>query len=112
MPDGASSSSENTRWIRINDVFQRAILVHEQQRSGFIAAECCDDPKLRDEVESLVAAHQDTVTGTASRMVPGTQTPYYEITSFLAAGAMGEVYRARDTKLGRNVALRSCRRHS
>src|SRR5881394_2597448 len=37
---------------------------------------------------------------------PGRRLGPYEIVSFLAAGGMGEVFRARDTRLGRDVAIK------
>ena len=38
--------------------------------------------------------------------LPGTRVGSYEIVSALGAGGMGEVYRARDTKLNRDIALK------
>ncbi len=40
-------------------------------------------------------------------MTPGEKIGPYEITGFLGAGAMGEVHRARDTRLGRDVAIKT-----
>ena len=40
-------------------------------------------------------------------MTPGTQLGSYEILSPLGKGGMGEVWRAKDSKLGREVAIKT-----
>src|SRR6187200_2835121 len=42
----------------------------------------------------------------AVRLQPGVRVGHFEILGDIGAGAMGEVYRARDTELGREVALK------
>ena len=40
-------------------------------------------------------------------MEPGSKLRHYEVLSLLGKGEMGEVWRARDTKLGREVAIKT-----
>ena len=44
-------------------------------------------------------------------LAPGTRFGPYEIVSPLGAGGMGEVYRAKDTRLGREVAIKVLPQH-
>ena len=46
----------------------------------------------------------DSASRTASMI--GTKLAHYEVTSHLGSGGMGEVYEAKDTKLGRGVAIK------
>jgi serine/threonine protein kinase len=45
-----------------------------------------------------------------SMLEPGTSFGGYEIAAAIGAGGMGIVFRARDTRLGRDVALKLCPR--
>jgi serine/threonine-protein kinase len=121
------------QWPRVKALFQAAVERPADERDAFLAAETGEDDRLRRDVESLLASDAsdsslldrlpaanapvlaeilaDRWTAPEHSPPPATLTSGfrigpYDIVALLGAGAMGEVYRARDAKLNRDVALK------
>ncbi len=113
---------KSDRWKEIERIYHAALERKEAERADFLAETCRDDAELRREVESLLgyetraegfiegpaldAAAQGMPQQPAQPMI-GRRIGVYEITSLIDRGGMGEVWRARDSKLGREVAIKS-----
>jgi Tol biopolymer transport system component len=103
----------NDRWPRVKALFEAALDRPPAERGPFLAAETVGDDALRLEVESLLAA--DARDDQAIDRLPFAAVQFpppprrigpYELGSLIGAGSMGEVYRAHDTALHRDVALK------
>jgi serine/threonine-protein kinase len=101
------------RWRQIEDLYNAA----REHGPGVLAS---TDPELRKEVEELLGLDPsgagfmekpvaDLTEPTATIVTVGSQLGPYKIESLLGQGGMGTVYKATDSKLGREVALKLLR---
>jgi eukaryotic-like serine/threonine-protein kinase len=108
------------RWQQVSQVYHAALARPARDRAEFLREACAGDDGLRQEVASLLTNESHAagflsepalaaaagIATTSGTLLTGRRIGVYQILALLGAGGMGEVYRARDTKLGRDVAFK------
>jgi serine/threonine protein kinase/tetratricopeptide (TPR) repeat protein len=100
MEEHGNLSVRPERRRQITDIFQAARERDTSQRDRFLADACGGDAALRNEVECMLAEHED------GGSEPPSTLGRYRITGKIGEGGMGIVYAATDDLLNREVAVK------
>jgi len=102
------------KWARIKEIFSAAREQPEPERAAWLHEACGREDALRAEVERLLAQDDESLPGPAAALLAeaapalavGEMLSHYRVEAKIGQGGMGAVYRAYDTRLHRQVALK------